>query len=523
MSFIRTKTVNGNLYFYRVKSIRQGKKVIQKNLEYLGSAHTVLRQDLSQEESTYIQGILDQLDIVDLEAERQAKKLLKNTKSNANLKNVFENELLNHGFIQSIKKSHIFYKFGDEKTFFVNLNNYTVFKKEQERFSNASLSFNKGSLNTKTLRKLFGYEKIAGLGHIDRSITRIIANKLLNDNFKQSRNNDFLYYKKAGNKLLFVNLKKGTIYGRENNKIKQEKIKLNNKQIDSAVLKYALGIKKGKRHEDVVSFIGKTFLKRVLRKTLSRIIGYENYKAILILKQAIQRAKKQKEGNKFRQALDNEKQKNLAQIQNLKEQKRKQKLQQKLEKDYLKQVRKIESQRAKFYKWQEKERKRFERKLQTLERKEITYIDKKIRQRKKLSQKEINLRNEKRNVSNYIKNNLNKKTNLNHLELIQLYMLPKKYGLSYQDLDIQSRIDSTLSYEENKTLIKHYLTKVNQKNVQEIEDFGSLLQDDDKLLDKAFHYLELFRAGNIDAKNELQNLIPKIKNDNVREEFEQFF
>lgn len=37
MSFIRTKRVKGGTYYYLVKSVREGKRVYQINLAYLGA------------------------------------------------------------------------------------------------------------------------------------------------------------------------------------------------------------------------------------------------------------------------------------------------------------------------------------------------------------------------------------------------------------------------------------------------------------------------------------------------------
>jgi hypothetical protein len=36
--YIRTKNINGHLYHYLVKSVREGKRVIQKHLKYLGKS-----------------------------------------------------------------------------------------------------------------------------------------------------------------------------------------------------------------------------------------------------------------------------------------------------------------------------------------------------------------------------------------------------------------------------------------------------------------------------------------------------
>ncbi len=46
MSFIREKTINGNKYLYLVKSIREGKRVRQKVLKYLGPKSKVSEEKL---------------------------------------------------------------------------------------------------------------------------------------------------------------------------------------------------------------------------------------------------------------------------------------------------------------------------------------------------------------------------------------------------------------------------------------------------------------------------------------------
>ncbi len=48
MSFIREKTINGNKYLYLVKSIREGERVRQKVLKYIGPKSEVSEEKLKK-------------------------------------------------------------------------------------------------------------------------------------------------------------------------------------------------------------------------------------------------------------------------------------------------------------------------------------------------------------------------------------------------------------------------------------------------------------------------------------------
>ncbi len=48
MAFIRTKTINGSKYYYLVENRREGKKVVQKVLKYIGKAENLLDETLKQ-------------------------------------------------------------------------------------------------------------------------------------------------------------------------------------------------------------------------------------------------------------------------------------------------------------------------------------------------------------------------------------------------------------------------------------------------------------------------------------------
>lgn len=51
MSFIREKEINGRKYLYLVKNTREGDKVRQKVLKYLGPKEEVSRSKLTKEQS----------------------------------------------------------------------------------------------------------------------------------------------------------------------------------------------------------------------------------------------------------------------------------------------------------------------------------------------------------------------------------------------------------------------------------------------------------------------------------------
>ncbi len=45
MAFIREKNINGNKYLYLVKSVRDGKKVRQEVLKYIGPKSKISEED----------------------------------------------------------------------------------------------------------------------------------------------------------------------------------------------------------------------------------------------------------------------------------------------------------------------------------------------------------------------------------------------------------------------------------------------------------------------------------------------
>jgi hypothetical protein len=57
MAFIRTKTIKGHTYYYLVKNVRQGRKVRQKHVMYLGKNPTLAMQKLLKKEGVQFKGV----------------------------------------------------------------------------------------------------------------------------------------------------------------------------------------------------------------------------------------------------------------------------------------------------------------------------------------------------------------------------------------------------------------------------------------------------------------------------------
>ncbi len=64
MSFIRTKKIGGGTYYYLVKSVREGKRVHQVNLAYLGSKKPG-KEEIKQLKEKHEEKLFDDPDRVD--------------------------------------------------------------------------------------------------------------------------------------------------------------------------------------------------------------------------------------------------------------------------------------------------------------------------------------------------------------------------------------------------------------------------------------------------------------------------